>query len=147
MEETLNVEFHSLEKSSDFKKVLSFNADAFADTPGVEWSESSLKKMIKEGWFIFSLDHDDDVIAVLFMKRDDDTLITKNTPIKMAYQGNGLSHLIKDFYEQYAQNEGLHHLVNECAVDNFRMISLNEKHGYERLSESSRMISWKKTIK
>jgi hypothetical protein len=68
----------------------------------------------------------------------------------MNFQGNGFSHMIKDFYEEVASDSGLARIVNYCPFDNFRMISLNERHDYKKtgntLGDNSSIIEWEKNL-
>ena len=141
-----------IESSSDkeIRDIYNFNVEAFADAQDFDWSISNLKKEIKDGWNLFSVNFDDDIVAALFMKEKEGTLYTKNTPIKMNFQGNGFSHMIKEFYEDVAKDRGLTRIVNYCPFDNFRMISLNERHHYsktgEKLGADNKIIEWEKKI-
>jgi predicted GNAT family acetyltransferase len=93
---------------------------------------------------------DDEIVAAVLMRKDGDTLFTKNTPIKMAFQGNGFSHQIKNFYEEEAKKQHIRKVINYCPVDNFRMIALNESHGYKRTGNSfgtsNNIIEWVKVL-
>lgn len=131
--------------------IYNFNVQVFAGSQDFEWTKDNLKNEMKDGWDIFSVNIDKDIICALFVKNDKDKLLTKNTPIKMNFQGNGFSHIIKDFYEDYAKEYGITTVINYCPDDNFRMISLNEGHGYKRtgntLKNASNMIEWVKELK
>ena len=87
-------------------------------------------------------------MAAVFMKEDDKELLTKNTPIKMDYQGNGFSHMIKDFYEEYAANNKIETIINYCPTDSFRMIALNERHDYVKTGNvlADDIVEWKKSL-
>ena len=144
--ESVTVDIKEITAASSFEEIEKFNVDAFTDTPGVDFKKSSLKKLLKDDWKIFVLSHQEEIVSVLFIKKDPDRLLTKNTPIKMSYQGNGLSHLIKEFYEEYASEEKIGEIIHYCPIDNFRMISLNEKHGYAKIQEEDGLSTWKKII-
>ena len=109
-----------------------------------------LKTVCRTGWKVYSVQIEDEIIAAAFLKKEGEKLITKNTPIKMLFQGHGYSHLIKEFFEQQAQSLNIDHVVNICPNDNFRMISLNETHGYKKtgntFGEKKSLIEWIKTI-
>ena len=113
-----------------------FDMQAFTDTQDFSWSLDNIKKEVRTGWKLFSVMTDDEIVAAVLMKKDGDTLFTKNTPIKMAFQGNGFSHQIKEFYEVEAKKQQIARVVNYCPVDNFRMIALNESHGYKRTGKA-----------
>lgn len=131
--------------------IYNFNVQVFAGSHDFEWTKDNIKKELKDGWDIFSVNIDKDIICALFVKEESGKLLTKNTPIKLNFQGNGFSHMIKDFYEDYAKEKGLSTVINYCPDDNFRMISLNEGHDYKRtgksLKNASNMIEWIKELK
>ena len=136
---------------AELNKIFNFNVMVFADSQNFEWTKENIKKEIKDGWNIYSAVVEKEIICALFIKDDKDKLLTKNTPIKLSYQGNGFSHHIKDFYEEYAKDKGINTVINYCPDDNFRMISLNEGHDYKRTGEvykdTSNMIEWVKKLK
>lgn len=134
----------------DIKEIYHFNAKAFADSQDFTWSEENIKQEIKQGWKLYSVNFEDDIVAALFLKQEGPVLFTKNTPIKLIYQGNGFSHRIKDFYEKVAKENKVKKIVNYCPSDNFRMISLNEGHEYRRTGKSlgpqSEILEWEKVL-
>ena len=136
-------------KKQEINRIFNFDANAFANAQDFEWTEENIKNEIQDGWKLFSVDYDGEVVAALFTKVADNTLFTKNTPIKLNYQGNGFSHQIKDHYEQLAREKGLARIVNYCKSDNFRMISLNEGHNYHKTGREldDNIIEWEKHIK
>lgn len=133
------------------KDIYNFNVKAFADSQDFSWTEDNIKKEMDTGWSLRSVHVDKEIICALFMKKDDQTLLTKNTPLKLTHQGNGYSHQIKDFYEDYALEHGLNKVVNYCPEDNFRMVALNESHKYEKTGSkivgNVNMIEWEKKLK
>ena len=76
--------------------------------------------------------------------------VRKCITIKMAFQGNGFSHQIKNFYEEEAKKQHLARLINYCPMDNFRMVALNESHGYKRTGKAfgvaNNIIEWVKVL-
>ena len=42
-------------------------------------------------------------------------------------------------------------IINFCGIDNFRMYSLNESHGYQKtgrkLGDNGQVVEWKKLVK
>lgn len=134
----------------DIQDVYNFNVQAFTGTHDFDWSVDNIKSEIKDGWKLFSVNCDGDIVAALFMKKKGDALFTKNTGIKLTHQGNGFSHQIKDFYETQARSASLTKVYNYCPFDNFRMIALNEGHHYERtgksLGQDERIIEWEKKL-
>lgn len=149
-EETTGLIFKEAKKEEEVVNLSKFDIQAFTDTQDFSWSLDNIKKEVKTGWRLFSVTAEDEIVAAVLMKKDGDTLFTKNTPIKMAFQGNGFSHQIKEFYEQEAKKQQIHRVINYCPVDNFRMIALNESHGYKRTGNafgiSNNIIEWVKVL-
>jgi predicted GNAT family acetyltransferase len=150
MEEQFELIFKEAKKEEEVVNLSKFDIQAFTDTQDFSWSLDNIKKEVKTGWKLYSVTTDDEIVAAVLMRKDGDTLFTKNTPIKMAFQGNGFSHRIKNFYEEEAKKQQIRKVVNYCPVDNFRMIALNESHGYERtgkaLGLSNNIIEWVKVL-
>jgi predicted GNAT family acetyltransferase len=142
--------FVSTKNLDDIEKLYNYDAEVFTDSPDFVWSLDNLKKELKEGWKIYSVMLDNEIVAAAFLKEEKDGLHTKNTPVKLIYQGNGFSHQIKDFFEDQAREMKIHNILHYCSSHNFRMISLNESHGYERLdtefAENQYLTEWKKII-
>ena len=109
------------------------------------------KKELKNGWEIFAVRYkEDEIIAAILIKKEGNALLTKNTTVKAHHQGLGYNHQIKDFFELRARElktEEIHHF---CRIDNFRMYSLNESHGYKKLDECSdgdeHVVEWVKYL-
>jgi len=150
MEETISLKFKEAKKEEDLVSLSRFDMQAFTDTKDFSWSLDNIKKEVKTGWKLYSVLSEDEIVAAVLIKKDGDTLYTKNTPIKMAFQGNGFSHQIKNYYEQEAKKLQMRKVINYCPVDNFRMIALNESHGYKKtgntLGNSHNIIEWVKTL-
>lgn len=139
--------FKEAKSDNDVKDVYNFNVVAFADSTDFNWTEDNIKSQVKDGWELFSVNYDGDIVAAAFVKIDGVNLYTKNTPIKLIHQGNGFSHKIKDFYEEFAKGKGVKTIFNYCPSDNFRMISLNEGHDYKKTAnENNGIIEWQKNI-
>jgi len=142
--------FKEAKKDDEVMNISNFDVQAFTDTSDFSWTLDNMKKEVKTGWKLFSVLAENEIIAAVLMKKDGDTLFTKNTPIKMAFQGNGFSHMIKDFYEEEAKKQQVKKVVNYCPVDNFRMIALNESHGYKKTGNSyglnQNILEWVKDI-
>lgn len=145
-----NLVFKEVKKESEIEDLSNFEVQVFADTQDLPWNLANIRKEIKEGWKLYSVNYGPETIAALFLKADKDSLFTKNTPIKLAFQGNGFSHRIKDFYEEEAERLHLSRVVNYCPVDNFRMIALNESHGYRKtgnhLGNHRSIVEWEKLM-
>ncbi len=149
-EKVKELSFKEAKKEEEVVNLSKFDIQAFTDTQDFSWNLDNIKKEVKTGWKLYSVMTDEEIVAAVLMKKDGDTLFTKNTPIKMAFQGNGFSHQIKNFYEQEAKRLSLTKIVNHCPVDNFRMIALNESHGYKRTGNafgvSNNIIEWVKVL-
>ncbi len=150
MEEKLPLSFKEAKKEEEIVNLSKFDIQAFTDTQDFSWSLDNLKKEVKTGWKLYAVMTHEEIVAAVLLKRDGDTLFSKNTPIKMAFQGNGFSHMIKNFYEVEAKKAQVSKVVNYCPVDNFRMIALNESHGYKRTGNSfglnQNIIEWVKVL-
>ncbi len=150
MEEIKNLIFKEAKKEEEVVNLSKFDIQAFTDTPDFSWTLDNIKREVKIGWKLFSVMTDSEIVAAVLIRKDGDTLFTKNTPIKMAFQGNGFSHQIKHFYEEEAKKSLINKVVNYCPVDNFRMIALNESHGYKRTGNafgmSKNIIEWVKVL-
>ena len=147
----MSLKFIKANNSKDIKTIYDYNMDAFSDSPGFNWNFDEIKKEIKSGWELYGVEDKGEIIAALFYKLDGKTLFSKNTAIKISHQGSGFSHKIKDFFEVQARESKVGKIVHYCSIDNFRMYSLNESHGYEksnrRLGEKGQVVEWIKTIK
>ena len=150
MEDLKPLVFKEAKKEEDVVNLSRFDIQAFTDTQDFSWTLDNIKKEVKTGWKLFSVMTDNEIVAAVLMRKEDDTLFTKNTPIKMAFQGNGFSHQIKHFYEEEAKKHQIHRVVNYCPVDNFRMIALNESHEYKRTGNAfgvnNNIIEWVKVL-
>ncbi len=150
MDEIKDLVFREAKKEEEVVNLSKFDIQAFTDTQDFSWSLDNIKKEVKTGWKLYSVMTEEEIVAAVLVKKDGDTLFTKNTPIKMAFQGNGFSHQIKNFYETEAKRLQIARLVNYCPVDNFRMIALNESHGYKRTGKamgiSNNIIEWVKVL-
>jgi hypothetical protein len=150
MEEKLPLHFKEAKKEEEIVNLSKFDIQAFTDTQDFSWSVDNLKKEVKTGWKLYAVMTEEEIVAAVLLKKDGDTLFSKNTPIKMAFQGNGFSHMIKNFYEDEAKKAQANKVINYCPVDNFRMIALNESHGYKRTGNSfglnQNIIEWVKVL-
>jgi hypothetical protein len=150
MEDLKPLVFKEAKKEEEVVNLSRFDIQAFTDTQDFSWTLDNIKKEVKTGWKLFSVMTDNEIVAAVLMRKEDDTLFTKNTPIKMAFQGNGFSHQIKNFYEEEAKKHQIHRVVNYSPVDNFRMIALNESHGYKRTGNAfgvnNNIIEWVKVL-
>jgi hypothetical protein len=145
-----NLVFKEVKKEEEIEAISNFDIQVFTDSQDLQWNMDNIRREMKGGWKLYSVTYGPDTVAALFMKTDKESLYTKNTPIKLAFQGNGFSHRIKDFYEREASRLQLKRVVNYSPVDNFRMIALNESHGYRKtgnqLGVSSSIVEWEKVV-
>ena len=143
-----NLDFILSKSEESLNEIFNFNVKAFADTQDFIWTIDNIKSEISSGWSPYSVKMGKEVVCVLFAKKDGASLLTKNTPIKIDFQGQGVSHKIKDFYEELADDHKVEEIRNYCPDDNFRMIGLNESHHYSRTGEVSgpnhNIIEWVK---
>ena len=143
--------FERADKSKDFKDIYGHNLDIFSESPDFKWTYDDIKREVEEeGWELYSVKIEQDIIAALFFKVDESRLLTKNTALKMNFQGSGYSHRIKEFFESVARRHRIDSIVHYCRIDDFRAYSLNESHGYRRMEDSSRIgdrvVAWIKRL-
>jgi predicted GNAT family acetyltransferase len=148
---SVELTFKLFTDKNEFEKLYNYDVDVFAESPDLQWSVDSLKNESENGWRVYSVQVGDEIVAAAFLKEEDGKLLTKNTPIKLLHQGNGYSHVIKEFFENEAQKNNISKVINICPIDNFRMISLNETHGYKKtgniVGDGKSLIEWVKDIK
>ncbi len=148
---TSSLTFKQSQSEQEILDVYNFNMEIFTESTDFGWSLDDIKSEIENNWQLYSAAQAEDIIvAALFMKIDKGVLYTKNTPIRLDYQGNGYSHEIKEFYEDVAKKNKVKTIVNICPADSFRMISLNERHGYSKTGktygENNFLEEWEKKI-
>ncbi len=147
----MKLTFKKAKTEKDIKVIYDYNIDAFSDSPDFKWSFDEIKKEVADGWELYSLSCEAEVVAAVFYKIEGDALQTKNTAIKIEHQGAGLSHSIKEFFEKVARENKLKRIFHYCRIDNFRMYSLNESHQYKKtprkLGPEGLVVEWVKTIK
>jgi len=147
----MDLVFNKAKNKDDIKKILDHNIDAFSDTPDFEWTFEDIQREVDEGWELYAVHLGAEVIAAVFIKAEADGLLSKNTSVKMNFQGSGYSHKIKEFIEDKAREFKLKSIYHYCRIDNFRMYSLNESHGYtkttRRLGEKGQVVEWVKKLK
>lgn len=147
----MKLTFKKAKTEKDIKEIYDHNIDAFSDSPDFKWTFEEIKKEVADGWELFSLIDDSEIVAAVFYKIEDDSLLTKNTAIKIDHQGAGLSHSIKEFFEKVARDKKLKRIYHYCRIDNFRMYSLNESHQYKKtprkLGPEGLVVEWEKKIK
>ncbi len=131
------------------KEIFDYNIDAFSDSPDFNWNLSEIEEEIKDGWELYAAYLEEEIIAAVFLKVENDSLLSKNTAIKMNYHGSGYSHQIKEFIEKKAKDKKLQKIYHYCRIDNFRMYSLNESHKYKKTSnklDDGLIVEWVKQL-
>lgn len=142
--------FKKVSQNSEVQTVFDYNIDAFSDSPDFNWGIDEIKQEMKEGWELYAAYLGKEVIAAIFLKKEKQGLLSKNTAVKIHHQGSGHSHQIKEFIEKRARSLKVKHIYHYCRIDNFRMYSLNEKHGYrktdKKLGEGGQVVEWVKDL-
>jgi predicted GNAT family acetyltransferase len=142
--------FKEATSNKEIEAIYNYTIDAFSDSPDFKWTLKEIKQEFAGGWSIFSVDLAGEIIAALFLKLEKGTLYTKNTAIKMQHQGSGYSHRMKEFFEESARKLSASKIIHYCRIDNFRMYSLNESHGYFKCQDSGgedeHIVAWEKKL-
>ncbi|EQC52051.1 GNAT family acetyltransferase [Bacteriovorax sp. DB6_IX] len=146
----VDLSFVEVTKDTDIKNVYEFNIDAFSDSPDFKWTVDDIRREVKDGWKLYSVNLGEEIIAAAFCKLESKELHCKNTSIKMQHQGSGFSHRIMDYFERKADELKAKKIIHYCAIDNFRQYSLNESHGYvktdRKLGLKGHTTEWIKDI-
>jgi hypothetical protein len=146
---TLN--FFSADKPKEIKKVYEYTIDAFSDTPDFNWNLEEIKREVKDGWSLYGVgNEEDEIVAAVFFRLEDGALLTKNTGLKINHQGAGYNHEIKEFFESKAKELKAKFIKHYCRIDNFRMYSLNESHGYKKTPDKlddGQIVEWVKVLR
>ncbi len=141
--------FTSVKSPEQLEEVFNFNVKVFSDGLGFEWTLPNLQRQISNGWEIYSLNLGNETVGVAFLKEEENILYTKQTPVKLEWRGHGLSHKIKEFFEEKARERNISTIRHICEIDDFRMISLNETHGYKKTGAKlgdETLVEWEKKI-
>lgn len=146
----MSLTFFSADKPKDIKQVYEYTIDAFSDSPDFNWNLEEIKREVNDGWSLCGVkNEDDEIVAAVFYRLDDGSLLTKNTGLKINHQGAGYNHEIKEFFEEKAKELKARSIKHYCRIDNFRMYSLNESHGYVKTPnkiEDGQIVEWEKTL-
>ena len=146
----MKLNFQKAQTTKDIKNGYEYNIDAFSESPDFNWNLKEIEKEVSEGWDLYAAYLGEEVIAAIFLKKEAGQLLSKTTSIKMNYQGSGYSHKIKEFIEESAHKNKIQQVVNFCGIDNFRMYSLNESHGYKKtgrkLGSKGTVVEWVKVL-
>ena len=126
--------FTPVHTKKELESLINFDLEAFSALPDLEWTVKGLQKEIEDEWQILAISVQEEIVAVVLVKEKKGAWLTKTTSIKLAYQGNGFSHVIKEQLEILAIEQGLSEIRHYCPSDNFRLIALNERHGYKKKS-------------
>ena len=131
----MKLKFQRAQSETDVQNVYEYNIDAFSESPDFNWNLDEIKKEIASGW-IFILQILMMKLSLRYFKKDRAIPYSKTTSIKINFQGSGYSHKIKEFIEESAVKLKAKEIINFCGIDNFRMYSLNESHGYTKTVEN-----------
>jgi predicted GNAT family acetyltransferase len=147
----MKLKFQRAKSENEIRSVVDYNIDAFSDSPDFKWTFDEVTNEVAEGWELYSVALNNEIIAAVFYKIDGTKLLTKNTAIKVDHQGSGHSHKIKEFFEKVAREKHLKEIVHYCRIDNFRMYSLNESHSYKKtpnkIGPDKLVVEWIKEVK
>ena len=140
--------FQPVKSKKDLNDIYGHNTSAFFDDAEFHWTKRWLEEQRQIGYEIYQVKYDREIVAALFVKIEDKGLLTKQTPLKLNAQGRGIGHKIKEYVEKLAKKAGKKNIFNYCTVDNFRMIALNESHGYERTGKGKGEVleEWHKSL-
>lgn len=146
----MSLTFFSASKPKDIKEVYEYTIDAFSDTPDFNWNLDEIKREVSDGWSLCGVkNEDDEIVAAVFYRLDEGSILTKNTGLKINHQGAGYNHEIKEFFESKAKELKAKSIKHYCRIDNFRMYSLNESHGYAKTPnkiEDGQIVEWEKKL-
>jgi glycosidase len=147
---SMSLNFFHAAKQKEMKKIYDYTIDAFSDSPDFNWNLEEIKKEVKDGWSLFGVTNlEEEIVAALFFRLDSGSLLTKNTGLKINHQGAGYSHQIKEFFETKARELKAKSIKHYCRIDNFRMYSLNESHGYKKTDlkvDDEQIVEWEKPL-
>ena len=148
----MGLRFFKVKKRDEkLKEIYDYTIDAFSDSPDFNWTLEDLKAEMEAGWELFGVrNKEGEVVAAAFLKEEKNNLLTKNTGLRIDHQGSGYNHEIKEFFEKSAQKMHLDKIFHYCRIDNFRMYSLNESHGYYKTGNiyfDGTVVEWVKDIK
>jgi len=145
-----DLSFFKAKKTKEINEIYDYTTDAFSDTPDFKWNLEEIEQEVKDGWTLCGVKNKDkEIVAALFYQLKSKSLLTKNTGLRIDHQGSGYSHAIKDYFEQTAKELKAKSIVHYCRIDNFRMYSLNESHGYSKTgldSEDDQIVKWEKNL-
>lgn len=147
--EQIKLKYIKVSDDQDIQDIYNFNVEIFSELADSKWTVEGIKRELNDNWELYSAVAEKDIVAALFIKFENNALYTKHTPIKFEHRGRTYSHQIKEFCEKKALELGATEIYNICELDNFRMISLNETHGYERTNRklsNGAYIEWKKKL-
>lgn len=144
----MKLQFKLARTKQHLGQVYNYNMSAFLDSDEFPWSLQWLEAQKRKGHDIYQVIYQGKVVAALFVQTTEKGLLTRQTPLKLSVQGLGLSHQIKDYIEVLAKKAKVKDIFSYCAVDNFRMVSLNESHGYRKTKNqpSATIVEWHKSL-
>ena len=146
----MELEFFPAKKAKEIKEIYDYTTDAFSDTPDFKWDLSEIEKEVKDGWTLCGVrNKSEEIVAAVFYRLENKKLLTKNTGLKIDHQGSGYSHAMKEFFEKTARELKAKSIIHYCRIDNFRMYSLNESHGYQKTPtkiDDGQIVEWEKIL-
>lgn len=147
----MSLRFNKSTSKEDFEQIHEYTIDAFSDTPDFAWTLDEIEKEVADGWELeAAYNGEDEIVAALFYMDTGEVLLTKNTGLKIHHQGSGYSHQVKEHFETVAREKKLDAIAHYCRIDNFRMYSLNESHGYKKTETKigdGQVVEWVKKLK
>lgn len=146
----MDLQFFKASKAKEIQEIYDYTIDAFSDSPDFNWTLDEIKNEVSDGWVLVGVRNDEsEIVAALFYRLFKKELQTKNTGLKINHQGSGYSHAIKEYFEQVAIENKAKQIVHYCRIDNFRMYSLNESHGYKKTQNThsgGQVVEWVKNL-
>ena len=145
----MTLRFQLAKTQKDLTDIYNYNMSAFFDAYEFHWSLPWLVEQKQEGWSIHQVYCAEQIIAAIFTKVAPKGLMVKQTPLKFEFQGQGLSHKIKQHIELVAKRARQKNIFHYCAIDNFRMTALNESHGYHKTGgtlKNENIVEWHKAL-
>ena len=74
----MSLSFSKASSSQEIQNILDYNINAFVDTPGFTWDLSGIKREIDDGWDLYGVQFEKEIIAAVFLRVDGENLFTKN---------------------------------------------------------------------
>ena len=65
----MNLKFIKASKDKDIKDIFDYSIDAFSDSPDFNWTLEEIKAEVKDGWNLYAVRAEKEVIASIFLKK------------------------------------------------------------------------------